>query len=40
MAGRPIGAMPEGVGGISIDTRSLKPGDAFFAIKGETHGRP
>ena len=27
--------MPEGVGGISIDTRSLKPGDAFFAIKGD-----
>ena len=28
--------MPEGIGGISIDTRTLKPGDAFFAIKGET----
>ena len=28
--------MPEGIGGISIDTRSLQPGDAFFAIKGET----
>ena len=36
MGGRPIGAMPEGVTGISIDTRSLQPGDAFFAIKGET----
>ncbi|MGB3538168.1 MAG: UDP-N-acetylmuramoylalanyl-D-glutamyl-2,6-diaminopimelate--D-alanyl-D-alanine ligase [Mesorhizobium sp.] len=36
MDGRPLGPMPEGVDGISIDTRSLQPGDAFFAIKGET----
>ena len=36
MDGRPFGHMPEGVNGISIDTRSLQPGDAFFAIKGET----
>jgi UDP-N-acetylmuramoyl-tripeptide--D-alanyl-D-alanine ligase len=35
MGGRPVGKMPEGVTGISIDTRTLKPGDAFFAIKGE-----
>jgi UDP-N-acetylmuramoyl-tripeptide--D-alanyl-D-alanine ligase len=35
MGGRPFGTMPAGVGGISIDTRTLKPGDAFFAIKGE-----
>jgi UDP-N-acetylmuramoyl-tripeptide--D-alanyl-D-alanine ligase len=35
MDGRPVGRMPEGVTGISIDTRSLKPGDAFFAIRGE-----
>lgn len=35
MNGRPVGAMPDGVTGISIDTRTLKPGDAFFAIKGE-----
>ena len=27
--------MPDGIGGISIDTRTLKPGDAFFAIKGD-----
>ncbi len=27
--------MPMAVTGISIDTRSLVPGDAFFAIKGE-----
>jgi UDP-N-acetylmuramoyl-tripeptide--D-alanyl-D-alanine ligase len=35
MGGRPLGSMPEGVSGISIDSRSLQPGDAFFAIKGE-----
>ncbi|TIT66526.1 MAG: UDP-N-acetylmuramoylalanyl-D-glutamyl-2,6-diaminopimelate--D-alanyl-D-alanine ligase [Mesorhizobium sp.] len=34
--GRPLGPMPEGISGISIDSRSLQPGDAFFAIKGET----
>ncbi len=33
--GRPLGTMPVTVGGISIDTRTLSPGDAFFAIKGE-----
>ena len=33
--GRPHGQLPAGVGGISIDTRTLQPGDAFFAIKGE-----
>ncbi len=33
--GRPIGALPTAVTGVSIDTRTLKPGDAFFAIKGE-----
>lgn len=35
MDGRPIGPMPAGISGISIDSRSLEPGDAFFAIKGE-----
>ena len=35
MDGRPLGPMPEGISGISIDSRSLRPGDAFFAIKGE-----
>jgi UDP-N-acetylmuramoyl-tripeptide--D-alanyl-D-alanine ligase len=35
MNGRPVGNLPEGVSGISIDTRTLKPGEAFFAIKGE-----
>ncbi|TGV13311.1 UDP-N-acetylmuramoylalanyl-D-glutamyl-2,6-diaminopimelate--D-alanyl-D-alanine ligase [Mesorhizobium sp. M8A.F.Ca.ET.173.01.1.1] len=34
--GRPLGPMPEGISGISIDSRSLQAGDAFFAIKGET----
>ncbi len=33
--GRPLGEMPQGIDGISIDTRSLQPGDAFFAIKGD-----
>lgn len=33
--GRYFGAVPQGVSGISIDTRTLGPGDAFFAIKGE-----
>lgn len=33
--GRPVGALPSGVTGVSIDTRSLEAGDAFFAIKGE-----
>ena len=35
MNGRPVGQMPEGITGISIDSRTLKPGEAFFAIKGE-----
>lgn len=33
--GRPLGTLPEEISGISIDSRSLKPGDAFFAIKGD-----
>ncbi|MDI7863782.1 UDP-N-acetylmuramoylalanyl-D-glutamyl-2,6-diaminopimelate--D-alanyl-D-alanine ligase [Rhizobiaceae bacterium n13] len=35
MAGRPVGTLPEGVTGISIDSRSVAPGEAFFAIKGD-----
>ncbi|TFF19730.1 UDP-N-acetylmuramoylalanyl-D-glutamyl-2,6-diaminopimelate--D-alanyl-D-alanine ligase [Jiella endophytica] len=35
MQARPMGSLPQGVTGISIDTRTLEPGDAFFAIKGE-----
>ena len=39
MQARPIGALPSGVGGLSIDTRSLQPGDAFGWNGGpwETH---
>ena len=35
MDGRPVGALPRGVTGISIDSRSVGEGDAFFAIKGD-----
>lgn len=35
MDGRPVGAIPEGVNGISIDSRTAGEGDAFFAIKGD-----
>ena len=37
MGGRPLGNLPEGITGISIDSRTLKPGEAFFAIKGDLH---
>ena len=35
MEARPIHEPPAAVSGISIDSRTLKPGDAFFAIKGD-----
>ena len=35
MQGRPSGKMPEGVRGISIDSRAIAGGEAFFAIKGD-----
>jgi UDP-N-acetylmuramoyl-tripeptide--D-alanyl-D-alanine ligase len=35
MGGRPFGNLPEGITGVSIDTRTLKPGEAFFAIRGD-----
>ena len=35
MAGRPIGSLPAGIAGISIDSRSIGEGEAFFAIKGD-----
>lgn len=35
MGGRPIGALPAGVTGISIDSRTITPGEVFFAIKGD-----
>ncbi|MGM4921281.1 UDP-N-acetylmuramoylalanyl-D-glutamyl-2,6-diaminopimelate--D-alanyl-D-alanine ligase [Tardiphaga sp. 804_B3_N1_9] len=31
------GALPEGITGISIDTRTIKRGEAYFAIKGDVH---
>jgi len=31
------GALPQAVGGLSIDSRSIAPGEAFFAIKGDIH---
>ena len=30
------GALPDAITGISIDSRSIKAGEAFFAIKGDT----
>ncbi|MDZ7824569.1 MAG: UDP-N-acetylmuramoylalanyl-D-glutamyl-2,6-diaminopimelate--D-alanyl-D-alanine ligase [Ahrensia sp.] len=36
MHARPLNGVPLEVTGISIDTRTLKKGDAFFAIKGDT----
>ncbi|MDR6633023.1 UDP-N-acetylmuramoyl-tripeptide--D-alanyl-D-alanine ligase [Phyllobacterium sp. 1468] len=35
MNGRPVGKLPEGITGISIDTRTLQTGEVFFAIKGD-----
>ena len=35
MNGRPMGNLPEGITGISIDSRSIDTGEAFFAIKGD-----
>ena len=36
MNARPLGARPETIAGISIDSRSVEPGEAFFAIRGDT----
>lgn len=35
MNGRPVGTLPEGIIGISIDSRTIGKGEAFFAIKGD-----
>lgn len=34
MGARLIGAMPEAINGVSIDTRTIQQGDAFFAVAG------
>src|ERR1700744_69067 len=31
------GGLPEGVTGLSIDSRTIAPGEAYFAIKGDVH---
>src|SRR5258708_24132888 len=31
------GALPVGITGLSIDSRTIAPGDAYFAIKGDIH---
>jgi UDP-N-acetylmuramoyl-tripeptide--D-alanyl-D-alanine ligase len=31
------GALPEAISGLSIDSRTITPGDAYFAIKGDVH---
>lgn len=35
MHGRPVGSLPSGITGISIDSRSIVKGEVFFAIKGD-----
>ena len=35
--GRPLGPRPEAIAGISIDSRTIRPGEAFFAIHGDKH---
>ena len=37
MRAEPSGAPHDAITGISIDSRSLMPGDAYFAIKGDVH---
>jgi UDP-N-acetylmuramoyl-tripeptide--D-alanyl-D-alanine ligase len=31
------GALPEAISGLSIDSRTIAPGEAYFAIKGDVH---
>src|SRR5215469_11451379 len=31
------GTLPDAITGLSIDSRTIKPGDAYFAIKGDVH---
>ncbi|MEP0943713.1 MAG: UDP-N-acetylmuramoylalanyl-D-glutamyl-2,6-diaminopimelate--D-alanyl-D-alanine ligase [Rhizobiaceae bacterium] len=37
MQARMVGEMPLGITGISIDSRSIEDGEAYFAIKGDVH---
>jgi len=37
MRASPSGALPDGVTGLSIDSRTVLPGEAYFAIKGDVH---
>ncbi len=37
MRASPNGALPEPITGLSIDSRTIKPGEAYFAIKGDAH---
>jgi UDP-N-acetylmuramoyl-tripeptide--D-alanyl-D-alanine ligase len=37
MGAKTAGVLPERVTGLSIDSRSIRPGEAFFAIKGDAH---
>jgi len=31
------GALPEAITGLSIDSRTIAPGEAYFSIKGDVH---
>jgi UDP-N-acetylmuramoyl-tripeptide--D-alanyl-D-alanine ligase len=35
--GSAVGSLPQEVAGISIDSRTIAPGEAYFAIKGDVH---
>jgi UDP-N-acetylmuramoyl-tripeptide--D-alanyl-D-alanine ligase len=37
MRAEAVGSLPHGMTGISIDSRTLAPGQAYFAIKGDVH---
>ena len=37
MRASPNVALPEGITGLSIDSRTILPGEAYFAIKGDIH---
>lgn len=37
MGARAVGTTPDGITGISIDSRTIRKGEAYFAIKGDVH---